>query len=111
MASNDIIPTKFVLIHVINKDMYTYFQLCAPPVGLRFLKVSVKDARHISGARTAPVLYEYVSLWEKIESVELRPSVGDRFIWKWTPDGSYSASSAYRSFFLGMSSLLGAFTY
>jgi hypothetical protein len=38
-------------------------------VGKRFLKVSVKDAlfqrrwvRHITSARTAPVLYEYVSL-------------------------------------------------
>jgi hypothetical protein len=84
-------------------------------VGKRFLKVSVKDAlfqrrwvRHITGARTALVLYEYVSLWEKMESIELRPFVGDRFIWKWTTDGSYLASSAYRSFFLGMSSLLGA---
>jgi hypothetical protein len=55
-----------------------------------------------------PVIYEYVILWEKLESVVLRPHVGDRFIWKWTPDGVYSASSAYCPFFLGMSSLLGA---
>lgn len=32
----------------------------------------------------------------------------DRFIWRLMPDGNYSASSAYRSFFLEMSSLLGA---
>lgn len=80
--------------------------------------MTVKDAlyqrrwvRHITGARTAPVLYEYVLLWDKLESVQLRPLVGDRFIWRWTPDGTYSASSAYRSFFLGMSSLLGAKNY
>jgi hypothetical protein len=53
------------------------------------------------------VIYEYVVLWDKLEFVVLRPHVGDRFLWKWTPDGVYSASSAYRSFFLGMSSLLG----
>jgi hypothetical protein len=53
------------------------------------------------------MIYEYVVLWEKLESVVLRPHVGDRFVWKWTSDGVYSASSAYRSFFLGMSSLLG----
>jgi len=64
--------------------------------------------RHITGAHTAPVLYEYVDLWEKLEGVHLQPLVSDRFIWRWTPDGTYSASSAYRSFFLGMSSLLGA---
>ena len=32
----------------------------------------------------------------------------DRFIWRWTADGSYSASSAYRAFFIGMTSLIGA---
>jgi hypothetical protein len=54
------------------------------------------------------VLYEYVDLWEKLEDVQLRPLESDRFVWHWTPNGTYSASSAYRSFFLGMSSMLGA---
>jgi hypothetical protein len=83
-------------------------------ISKRFHKVTVKDAlfqhrwvRHITRARTVPMIYEYVVLWEKLESVVLRPHVGDRFVWKWTSDGVYSASSAYRSFFLGMSSLLG----
>lgn len=31
-----------------------------------------------------------------------------RFVWKWTTDGAYSASTAYRAFFFGLSSLLGA---
>jgi hypothetical protein len=84
-------------------------------VSRRFLKTSAKDAifqhrwvRHITGAHTAPMLYEYLDLWEKLESVQLRPLQGDCFVWGWTPDDVYSASSAYRSFFLGMSSLLGA---
>jgi hypothetical protein len=84
-------------------------------VGKRYLNTTVKDAmfqhrwvRQISGARTTAVLYEYIDLWEKLESVQLRPFMGDRFVWRWTLDESYLALSAYRSFFVGMSSLLGA---
>lgn len=82
-------------------------QLLFRAVGKRYLKTPVKDAmfqhrwvwvRHISGARTAAVLYEYIHLWEKLESVQLRLLEGNRFVWRWTPDGS----SAYRSLFLGM---------
>lgn len=63
--------------------------------------------RDITGAPTAAVLCEYVILWEKLEHVVLRPSESDRFVWKWTADGTYSAHSAYRSFFIGMKSLIG----
>jgi hypothetical protein len=56
-------------------------------VGKRFHKVTVKDAlfqrrwvRHITGARTVPVIYEYVILWEMLESIMLRPYVGDHFV-------------------------------
>ena len=54
------------------------------------------------------MLCEYVMPWEKIEDIQLQPLQSDRFIWRWTESGQYSASSAYRSFFVGMSSLLGA---
>lgn len=64
--------------------------------------------RDISGAPTAPVLCDYVLLWKKLEHVHLPPAVADRFVWKWTADGKYSASSAYRSFFLGRTLLFGA---
>lgn len=36
--------------------------------------------------------------------MHLQPLECDRFIWRWTLDGTYSASSAYRA----LSSLLGA---
>lgn len=55
-----------------------------------------------------PVLCEYVMPWEKIEDIQSQPLQSDRFVWRWTESGQYSASSAYRSFFVGMSSLLGA---
>jgi hypothetical protein len=84
-------------------------------IGCRFLSISVKGALaghrwvwQITGARTAPVLCDYVELWEKLEAVQLRPFESDRFVWRWSADGKYSASSAYRSFFVGMSSMLGA---
>lgn len=64
--------------------------------------------RDIVGAPTAPVLCDYVALWEKLENVQLQVAVPDRFIWRWTADGKYSASSAYQSFFIGMSSMIGA---
>jgi hypothetical protein len=65
-------------------------------------------AREISGALTTPVLYQYVMVWELLRGVILVPTQADRFVWKWSPDGRYSASSAYRAFFQGSCSLLGA---
>ena len=47
------------------------------------------------------MLCEYVDLWDTLENVQLSPLVSDRFVWKWTADGVYSASSAYRAFFFG----------
>lgn len=43
-----------------------------------------------------------------LEEVSLSPAVPDRFVWRWTADGAYSASSAYKVFFVGMASMLGA---
>lgn len=84
-------------------------------VGRRRLQCSVKDAliarrwvRDIVGAPTAPVLFEYVQLWEKLETVHLRPLDSDRFIWRWMADGSYSVHSAYRAYFVGWTSMASA---
>jgi len=43
-----------------------------------------------------------------LETFQLSPHTSDRFIWKWTASGTYNASSAYRAFFIGMTSLPGA---
>ena len=84
-------------------------------VGCRRRKRTVREAltnhqwaRDISGATTAAVLCEYVRVWDLVEPVQLSPQVADRYIWKWTPSGNYSVSSAYRAFFFGMTSLPGA---
>jgi hypothetical protein len=75
----------------------------------------VKDAltdrrwtRDITGAPTAAVLGEYFNLWDALETVQLMPHTADRFVWKWNASGTYTASSAYRAFFIGMASLPGA---
>jgi hypothetical protein len=52
-----------------------------------------------------PVLCQYLLVWELLRTVILNPLQSDRFIWRWSPDGKYSASSAYRAFFVGSSSL------
>jgi len=49
----------------------------------------------ITGTLTAQALYEYILLWEAVEDVQLRHGVEDSIRWKWTPDATYSARSAY----------------
>lgn len=43
-----------------------------------------------------------------LRSVVLDPLQADPFVWKWSADGKYSASSIYRAFFASYTSLLGA---
>lgn len=57
---------------------------------------------------TTAVLIEYVQLWDKVNSVQLQPHTPDRLVWKWTTSGEHPSSSAYRAFFAGTTSLLGA---
>jgi hypothetical protein len=54
------------------------------------------------------VLCDYVVVWAKVDGMVFDDLTSDRFIWRWTADGTYSASSAYRAFFIGMTSLRGA---
>jgi hypothetical protein len=64
--------------------------------------------RDITGARTAPVLIEYVQLWALLRDVQLRPLKPDHFTWRWTADGQFSARSTYRAYFEGWISMAGA---
>jgi len=45
----------------------------------------------------ATQLEEFVSLWIRIQGVLLNSEIEDSITWKWTPDGIYSARSAYRA--------------
>jgi hypothetical protein len=43
-----------------------------------------------------------------VEAFQLSPHTPDRFVWKWSSCGNYTASSAYRAFFISMTFLPGA---
>jgi hypothetical protein len=63
--------------------------------------------REIMDALTTQVLCQYLLVWRLLSNVELDPLASDRFVWKWSLDGKYSASFAYRAFFVGAASLPG----
>ena len=44
---------------------------------------------------------EAVTLWEKLQRVELHPGTQDLATWRWTTDGMYSTASAYAVQFMG----------
>lgn len=50
---------------------------------------------------TARHLQQFVAVSEFTQDVQLDAYIPDKIIWKWTANGEYSASSAYRAQFLG----------
>ena len=44
---------------------------------------------------------EFVSLWIRLQNIQLTLGVRDSIVWKWTADASYSTRSAYRIQFKG----------
>ena len=58
--------------------------------------------RSLRGRITSAVqVEEFVSLWIRLQSIQLTPGVRDSIIWRWTADASYSTRSAYRIQFQG----------
>ena len=45
---------------------------------------------------TATHVEEFVSLWIRLQNVQLQLEEQDSIVWKWTPDGKYSTRSAYQ---------------
>jgi hypothetical protein len=66
-----------------------------------------KWVRDIRGGLTVQVLLEFLSLWNRIQDVNMIDSP-DRVIWRWSRDGSFSTASAYRAFFSGEHTIPGA---
>lgn len=46
-------------------------------------------------------LQQFIAIWDFTQNVQLDASTPDKIIWKWTANGEYSASSAYRAPFIG----------
>jgi hypothetical protein len=53
-------------------------------------------------------LHQYIVLWERLQAINLDVTAADRFLRKWTSSNQYTTSLAYRAFFIGQSSILGA---
>ena len=56
----------------------------------------------ISNGLTLDHVQQFAHLWEKVAQVTLAEDMEDSIIWKFTKDGSYSASSAYKAQFEGL---------
>ena len=44
---------------------------------------------------------EFISLWLRVQSIQLQPGIRDSVVWKWSTDGIYSTQSTYRIQFQG----------
>ncbi|XP_066316048.1 uncharacterized protein [Miscanthus floridulus] len=56
--------------------------------------------RNITGSLTPVTIAEYLDLWEATENISLNDQP-DRTVWRWSPDGNYSAKSADRMMHVG----------
>jgi hypothetical protein len=56
--------------------------------------------RSIYGGMSQIAVIEYLELWNTLQLFSLKTQQ-DKLIWRWTPDGAYSAKSAYRMLHLG----------
>jgi hypothetical protein len=62
----------------------------------------------ITGVLNEDAVAELDSIWDAVESIRLSPDVSDHFIWRWSPDGQFSAASAYQAFHAGSMPFEGA---
>jgi hypothetical protein len=58
--------------------------------------------RDITGPLSVPVLTQFLRLVDALLPIVLAPGTLDRVEWKWSTTIEYSASTAYKAFFLGL---------
>jgi len=51
---------------------------------------------HVCPLQTSEKIHEYVTLWEEIRLLLRDDGAKDEITWRWTADGEYTASGAYR---------------
>lgn len=51
-------------------------------------------------------ILDYLHLWNMVANIQLNDQP-DKIIWRWTPDGVYTAKSAYRMLHVGATPFLG----
>jgi hypothetical protein len=62
--------------------------------------------RAITGSMSTAAIAEFLDLWEATADVNLREEQ-NMTVWRWTPDGKYSAKSAYKMLHIGSIPLRG----
>ena len=76
-----------------------------------FLRINNRAQIHPSpefrGGLSVLILRDYIMLWHALADVALSDDQ-DRFTWRWTSHGDYTASSAYRAMHIGTIRLPGA---
>ncbi|XP_071683468.1 uncharacterized protein [Lolium perenne] len=53
-------------------------------------------------AFTVDHMEQYIRLWELVSNINLTPGTDDSIVWILTPNGCYSAKSAYKSKFMAV---------
>jgi len=83
------------------KHQKTWLLTCLPPVKksayqleLRFRITQWARNIMISMLTSQQHFVEFVNLWTRLQSVELRPGVPDQIEWKLSANGEYSTKSA-----------------
>ena len=56
---------------------------------------------HVCPLLTREEIYEFVTLWQEIRLLPRDEGADDEIIWRWTTNGEYPTSSAYRIQFMG----------
>jgi len=51
---------------------------------------------HVCPLLTSEEIHEYVTLWQEIRLLPRDEGADDEIIWRWTTNGEYTTSSAYR---------------
>jgi hypothetical protein len=68
---------------------------------------ALRWVRDIVFARTVLVVVQYLHLWDLLRAFHLS-NQPDRFVWKWSSSGEFSASSVYNALFVGTTHMAGA---
>jgi hypothetical protein len=90
-----------------NASLATLHPIWLPQLTCGSAKVSVDQwsyARrlwigNISGPFSITGLHQYINFGNRLQYVNLRGNVPNKFIWKWSANQQYSASSVYYAFF------------
>jgi hypothetical protein len=64
---------------------------------IRALRGKINDATQLE---------EFISIWIRIQEVQLVPDIEDSIAWQWTTNGKYTTKSAYQIQFRGRLDLL-----